>query len=352
MSEINYKIKDYSLEQGKIFNRLQDNYIDIVGEKSMNLIEETTGNNLGSLYEGMETMDNDVLTNEEEKDISKLKEIEIKFNQTLQEYKDTYKAYLNEKSDNSDLKKIYGKKNVFDANKKKYFVNNYGYTRGYPGEIWKNKDKTCLQTVPEDNSVDIYNKLMHGVDYSSGQPCNLDGKNIRNKFTNELSWVGPDGVRHYYPNEEIYKENQKNGCPNDEIIVSDEVYLMFPIGDEMNMDSKCFENHKENALYNKVEKLNTNLMGIVTEMNEIIEKLESKNTGIKNNLSKEKTDMKKEIDNLGSYRKKMDDLRNTVDKLDGELQGTQIVTKSEYIQYMIWTIGAISIGIYAVRHMS
>lgn len=350
MSDINYKIKDYSIEQGKIFNRLQDNYINIVGEKSMNLIEETTGNNLGSLYEGMETMDNDVLTKQEEKDISKLKEIEIKFNQTLQEYKDTYKAYLNEKTDDTDLKKIYGKKNVYDGNKNKYFVNNYGYTRGYSD--WDNKGKSCPQSEPEDNSVDIYNKLMHGISYSSGQPCNLDGKNIRNKNSKEISWISPDGYRHSYPSEEIYKENQKNGCPSDEILVNEDVYFMFPEGEKMTIDSKCFKNHKENALYNKVERLNTNLMEIVTEMNEVIEKLEKQNTGIKNNLSKEKTIINTEISNLGNYRKKMEELRNTVEKLDGELQGTQIVTKSEYIHYMIWTIGAISLGIYAVRHMS
>lgn len=353
MSSLNYKITDYSLNQGRNFKSLNNNYINIIGKKRLDLIEDTTMSGLTSLYEGMETMDGE-LTQKDETEVNRLRSLEEEFNLTLQEYKNSYKSYLEEIANETDEFGKYKSMNVFDGNKKKYYVNQYGYTRGFPSDNhWYKKDKSCPAIQPRDDSVNIYNTLSHGRDYEVGQPCNLDGKNIRNTRTGHLAWVDETGVKHFYPNQTIYDSVKKNGCPSTEIKVSNEVYNMFPSGADMAMDTQCFTGkNKSSFLTNNIISLNSRLMAIAHEMNTLIDDLESKEVIVDNKAQKQKTQLLTEITNLESEKNKLQTLQNTVNKLTGELEQTQIMTNSEYLHYIIWTVGAVSLAIMAARHIS
>lgn len=351
MSNINYNINDYSLNQGKKFNTYQNDYINIIGKKRLDLIEETTGNNLQSLYENMENMENPI-SKKSEAQITKLKSLERQFNSTLEQYKNTYKKYLDHVVQNKDTVNMYKNQNVKDANGKYYYVNEYGYTRGYGGDSWNKKPSSCLQSVPGDNTVSIYKRLQHGEDYTEGQPCNLDGQNIRNESTGHLAWVSPKGVRHYYPNQEIWDAVKKNGCPGDEIKVTNEVYNMFPSGKYMSKDTTCFGDNKESGMMNKIIQLNSKLMSLAQEMFNLIENMEGEEGAVSNKIKTEKAQLQSEISNLDNEKGKLDNLQNTINRLDGELEQTSIMTNMEYIQYIGWTIGAIGVAILAAKHIT
>lgn len=351
MANINYKIDDYSVKQGQKFNSYQNDYANIIGKKRLELIEQTTSKNLLSLHENMETLGNPI-SKENASQMEKLKTLETQFNFTLNEYKHLYEEYLKNVVNMKDEIRLYKNQNVMDGNGKFYYVNEYGYTRGYPNNSFENKPSSCAQSKPTDNSVDIYNKLMHGKDYSSGQPCNLDGKNIRNEKTGHLAFVSPDGVKHFYPNQDILDAARKNGCPNDEIKVSDDVYNMFPSGDDMNSSFKCFENNKGSFLMNSIVKLNSNLMSISQEMYNITEQMDSKDDALGSKLTIERNNLQSEINNLDSEKKKLEQLQSSVNRLNGELEETEIMTNMEYLQYIGWTVGAIGLTILATRHIT
>ena len=348
MSSINYKMDKHSLNQGIDFNTINNKYLNIIGKKRLDLIEETTMDNMESLYENMDNMDG-TLTKKEDNEISILRNLENEFNITLQEYKNTYKQYLEKSlSKNSNTKS--NNINVIDGNNKKYFVNNYGYTRGYQNDNhWSSKPSSCLSTQPTPQSIDIYNSSKHGLDYQLGQPCNLDGKNIRNTKTNEVAWIDPQGKRHVYIGGQI---SGKNGCPNGEIKVDDSVYNMFPMDYPMGDSTMCFTTEQPDYLSNKIIQLNSRLMSIATEMNSLIDIISNEDNLFDSQVTQQKQTLLGEIKNLETENAKLTNMQNVVNKLNGELEETTIMTSSEYIQYIFWIIGAISVSVMAVKHMT
>jgi len=353
MSNINYVMKGNSLSQGVNFNNHMSKYIDIVGKKSLKLIEQTTGANLESLHENMDVMDNPI-TKKEELEISKLKALESEFNVTLQEYKDNYQLYLTHVANQSENIEKNSNINVQDPGGKFYYVNQYGYTRGYSNTAWDNKPSTCLQSTPDSASKTIYKTLSNGVDYNSGQPCNLDGKLLRNSQTNHLAWISPEGKRHFYPNESIYENANKNGgCPfGNEILVSNEVFNMFPPGDDMTDETKCFTNNKDSSLMNTIVTLNSRLMAISQEMYNIVKNMDKEDDTLDNVLTNQKQTLMTEMTTLNNERNKFVDLEKSMQKLNGEYDNIQLVTNMEYLQYIGWTVGAVATIIFAAKHMT
>lgn len=352
MANIEYTTNDYALLQGSTFNTYQHMYSDIIGKKRLDLIEETTGANLVSLHETMENM-NEPMNKQTDAEISQLKTLENEFNATLQLYKNTYATYLDNIRADKDNVQLYKNQNVKDANNKIYYVNEYGYTRGYTTEAWEKKPNSCLQTTPADDSIDIYNRMQHGLDYQPGQPCNLDGKIIKNSKHGQVAWVDQAGTKHYYKNEQILQATIRNGgCPSNEITVSDEVYNMFPRGDDMTPTTVCFEQHQQQGMMNKIIQLNSRLMSIAQEMYTLVEQLETNESNVGERLTNEKAQLKNEIVNLDHEQQQIQHLQNAVNRLDGDLEQTTIMTNMKFLQYIGWTMGAVGLVILAARHIT
>lgn len=351
MSDIFYNTDDYSLNQGVKFNLYQNDYANIIGKKRLDLIEETTSSDLLSLRENMESIQKPI-TKKTDSEITMMKTLEAQFNSTLQQYKDTYKQYLDSEVQNKDLTQMYKNQNVKSPSGDYYYVNEYGYTRGYGNDAWNNKPSSCYQSIPNDNTKTIYSKLQHGVNYVSGQPCDLDGKNIRNTQTGHLAWVGPNGVKHFYPNEEILQAAIKNGCPSSEVKVSNEIYDMYPSGENMTQTTKCFENTSGDGMMNQIVTLNSKLISIAQEMYNLLDNIENEEEIVDKKLDSEKVQLQHEINNLETEKHKLEKLQNAVNRLDGELEQTNIITNMEYLQYMGWTVGAIGLAILAAKHIT
>jgi hypothetical protein len=350
MADINYNMDDYSLKQGSKFNAYHHDYANIVGKRRLDLIEETTSEHLQSLHENMENIQNPI-SKKSDAELSKLKTLESEFNNTLQQYKNTYKSYLENVVQNNDVVNTYKNQNVMDEGGSFYYVNDYGFTRGYSTPAWNQKPSSCLQTVPTDESTSIYKRMQHGVNYTPGQPCDLDGKVIRNSQTGHLSWVAPNGVKHYYPSDEIRQASIQNGCPSQEVSVSNEVYNMFESGANMTNTTKCFENNQQASMMNQIVQLNSRLMSIAQEMYNVMEQMDKDEDIIDGKLNAEKAQLQMEITNLDNERSKLQNLQNSINRLDGELEQTSIMTNMEYLQYIGWTVGAIGLAILAGKHI-
>ena len=93
-------------------------------------------------------------------------------------------------------------------------------------------------------------------------------------------------------------------------------------------------------------------MAIANEMNSLIDTLSNKDIIVDNNVTQQKDKLMREIQNLEKENSQLTKTQNVLNTLDGELKETTLMTNSEYIQYIIWIIGAISIGIMTIKHMT
>lgn len=347
---MNYKELQQSLNQGNHFLDLQKDYLGIVGKKRLNLIEKTSSNHLGYL-EGMENQnpinsENDNLTNN-------LMDLENKFNQTLNEYTAAYKQYLNEVSqqDNQDIMK-YKNSYIMSPEGRFYYVNKYGIARGFTPDAWSNKPDSCPPGGPSDDTKKVFHMFKTGLNYEPGQPCNLDGSIIRNKSNGRAAWISEEGERHWYPNSDIFEARIKNGCPKDYTYVSNEIYNMYPKGKDMNADSKCSTSNMNTPLWNRIIQLNQKLMNIANEMYQGVERMNKKGNTLDSHVDETKTQLISEIQNLNSERVKLEQVKQNVDTLDGEFQNKEVMYRSSYYHYLVWLIGAITLGVITIHHIT
>lgn len=340
----------HSLQQGSKFLDLQKDYVGIIGKKRLHLIEKTSGNHLGYL-EGMENansinVENDKLTNH-------LMELENKFNQTLNQYTAAYKQYLNEmtQQDEPDIMK-YKNSYIMSPGGRFYYVNKYGIARGFTPEAWSKKPDSCPPGGPSDDTKKVFHKFKTGLNYEPGQPCDLDGSIIRNKNNGRAAWVSETGERHWYPNSDVFEARLKNGCPQNYTYVSDEIYNMYPQGENMTGDSKCTTSHMNTPLWNRIIQLNQELMNIASEMYQGVEMMNKQGKTIDTHVDDTKNQLMNEIKNLNTERMKLEQAKERVDTLEGEIENRRTMYRSSYYHYIVWLIATITIGAITIHHIN
>lgn len=347
MNNLHTTMNEYGLNQGKIFQNYQKDYIGILGKKRLKLINETTMPNIESI-EGMENVVslNDVNNSKNEK----IMKLERQFNEKLSNYVSLYKEYIKELSNEDPLIQTFKQKNVKDSAGNYYYVNRYGVARKYSSEAWTNKHSTCPSDVPNDSSIDAFNKMQVGMTLSQGQPCNLDGSLIRND-NGAIDWVTILGDRQHIPTPEILQNVQKNGCPKTWAQISNSIYDMYPAGSNMTSTSNCDTLNLNIQLQDRIISLNDELIHIAQEIYTEVEGMETTGTKLDNEISKNKTKLMSEITKLSQERNKLYEVQQSIDSLHGRYQDNKIMIKSSYYQYMIWLIASITFGAIAIRHM-
>ena len=337
-----------SLSQGRLFEKVNKSFRDVINSSKLNIIQDTSSKELGSFYEGMT---NKEIDNSDDMMTEKMMTLQNDFNSKLEEYKKVYSAYLTMLKHNMNIINSYSNMNVKDEAGNKYFVNKYGYARLYSNEAWSKKHSSCPATAPEDNTVEIFNKLQLGQPLGVGQPCNLEGNIIRyTQDNNELkSWVSPDGLKHGLPTEptELNVFNKNSGCANKNIVdVVDSTYNSVPSGTNYNTTSKCSTTENED-LWNKIVALNNDLIMIARELHNEAEKMNSANNNVNVNLNKTKNVIIKKAEKLNKQREELLKIQSSHRSLMGKFQDNNINIRSDYYNYLAWTIGAVTLGAVA-----
>lgn len=343
--------KDYALKQGIKFNNYQSDYLHIVGTKNLNLINETTMPNLGFL-EPMENRTMNPIQIENNKIKEKLRQLELEFNKTLALYTANYERYYNKVLNQKNELTMYTNKNIKNNNGKKYYVNNHGVTRGYSEEAWNKKPSSCGTNIPTDDSVQAYNSLENGLDYVPGQPCDLDGTVVQNE-QGTIAWIDEKGQKHIYPSREVMEKTQQNGnCPTSIRQVTNEVFNMFPNGNEMNEHTTCSSTMYNEEMYNQINNINQKLLNIANEMYQEAVKLDKTEKNVESKNNSMQSELLDNIKSLNNEREILEKLQRKNDTLSGEYQENQLQATSELYKYISMGLLALTIGGITFHHLT
>jgi hypothetical protein len=337
-----------SLEQGSHFKKYQHHYNNLVGIKRLNLIEQTTGQHLGNV----EPLTNIQGFGQESPEMKQLTAMETNFNNKLQTYSAIYKQYLTNIASAKDNATLHSNINVKDSNGKFYYVNEYGVARGYSQDAWAHRDATCPSTIPNDNTVAIFNTLKVGNDKKPNEPCNLDGKTIIAQTTNNKAWITPEGRKKWFPNENIWEIGMKNGCNPNPVHVTDGVFDMFDATSDMTPSANCNAGLGFVNMKNELEKLNNELVQIANQINNKVGEMVQKNKVVDDAGEKTKLELQERLQKLQTQRALFEELQTEEETLQAEYDNNKMMIHSSYYHYMVWTIAALTLGAVAVHHVT
>jgi hypothetical protein len=346
------KTNNFDLQQGKKYKHNQKVLSSLVNKRNLDLIQLTTSTNLGSFYEGMQ---NQNIQSQNNQLTEKMMELQNKFNTTLQQYTDAYRTYLTQLSNDESSGNIARGKNVKDSNGRFYYVNHFGYARGYSQEAWSKRHSSCPSNTPTQDTIKLFHELQKGADMGVGQPCNLEGNIIKNESNNRADWVDEQGVKHWFPNNEIFENAQKNhNCPptNKWISVTNEEYNAVPSGSNMTMNSTCTIEKMNMALWNRILQLNDTLIATAQQLYNEATNIENKSGQVHTSLESTKQELMKYVNELQKERLDLENIQNKNATLSGRYQDLQIDLTSKYMGYMAWTIGAITLTAVAFHHIT
>lgn len=337
-----------SLEQGVHFRNYQNHYNNLVGIKRLNLIEQTTGQHLGNV----EPLTNIQGFGEESPEMKQLNKMEQDFNTKLNTYSAIYKQYLTKLATSKENAVLHSNINVRDSNGKFYYVNQYGVARGYTQDAWANRDPSCPSTVPNENTVSIFNTLKVGNDKKPHEPCNLDGKVIQAQTTNNRAWITPEGRRKWFPNENIWEIGMKNGCSPNPSQVTDAVFDMFDATSDMTPSANCNVGLGFVNMKNELEKLNNELIQIANQINNQVSYMVNKNKVVDEAGEKTKLELQDRLQRLNQQRDLFTKLQTEEETLNAEFKDNEMMIHSSYYHYMVWTIAALTLGAVAAHHIT
>lgn len=352
--------KDYGLEQGVKYNKMQNEVISLRSDFNLNLLEQTSSPNLSSFVEGLE---NRTVSKDNEKVTQTMKDLEHQFNEKLAEYTELYRTYLRQLTSTDELiskwkgKNVYYNPNNSDAADKFNYVNKYGYTRSWSREAWyklsdEGSSSNCPRTSPSEETSSVYTQLQHGSQMGVGEPCGLEGSNIRNSDNNKLYWLSPKGELHYYPDQETWDATIKNGgCPSGESDLPTSVISTMAMGTPMNSASKCDTLNLNNALYHRIASLNDELIEISDKMYNTTHQLNVKDEEVDRKLVGVREELREKIRALNAEREKLNNVKTRINTLDGEFNDTSLQVTREYSHYLVWLLSAVTLGAFAVKYI-
>lgn len=342
---------DPSLKQGLQYDHYRKKELD---STNYELLQQSSSNNLSSIMEAMkEDTSNDSseagIKNIEGK--TKISKLDNTFQKLMSEYTSTLKL-MNEESVNiqnnySTAKNLFGKvvKNVDAEN---VYVNKYGYTHKYSTDAWNNNSKNCPSNPVIDNGG--LNKLPTGEPMGVGQACGVAGSNIKNIKTGEMAWVDIKGIKHVYSGD-IWEERSNNCCSRDTIKLTDTQYDAIPSGSAMTTTDNCINLDIDPKLYNKLVKLNRQLVKLTNNMLEEIDKLKVQDSHLNAELQNQRSELNSYIDILSSDRTALVNLNNNYNTITAQKEDSKLKYTANNYQLIAWILIVLAVGSITVHQI-
>ena len=301
----NNKNNNDNLNQGKLFMK----YNKIYNKKNkykFKLLQKNTSTNISSI---IETLENNNFSNHKIiiKD-DKNSKLNDEFNRTLAEYTTLYKIFI----DNINNKNTLEPSNDSDHNY--VYVNTYGYTHKYIANN-PNKSNTAL----------------------NGQARKLSGQNIKNKDTNQISWVDIKGYKHVYPSNIWNHKN--NRCNTTPIILNSKEYESIPSSASMETSYMCDTNSLTNTndkIWHNLLEINSTLIFLSKEILDNINVNSITNSATQNQINEKKTILNKYIN---QFQNEMSTIKNLdSDTINGQKEMSESYLNYNHYQYVLWFI--------------
>lgn len=318
-------------------------------EKHMDLIQQGSSNEIGSIQEAMEDHDSiqpHVAAGKENPLITK---IEDEFNDTLQHYTTLYqelmKDLIQKDKAQQDVQQYFGK--VVKTEKGDYYyVNNYGYKQEYSTESWTANSKTC-PSKPISITDDDIEKLPNGYMMDVGQACNVSGKNIKNKDSGEIAWVDIKGVKHPYENN--VWQYKKGSCNMEPVLLESDEYNGVPLGVPMNANTECDRLGLNDNVWDKLVGLNDKLITLSKQLVIEIGKIGIEDGLLKKAAQEKEKKVEQYIKDLEKDKMELDKAHRRMSTIRGERDVSEKVVNNRFMALIFWAILAVVV-IFTVFH--
>lgn len=318
-------------------------------EKHMDLIQQGSSNEIGSIQEAMEDHDSiqpHVAAGKENPLITK---IEDEFNDTLQHYTTLYqelmKDLIQKDKAQQDVQQYFGK--VVKTEKGDYYyVNNYGYKQEYSTESWTANSKTC-PSKPISITDDDIEKLPNGYMMDVGQACNVSGKNIKNKDSGEIAWVDIRGVKHPYENN--VWQYKKGSCNMEPVLLESDEYNGVPLGVPMNANTECDRLGLNDNVWDKLVGLNDKLITLSKQLVIEIGKIGIEDGLLKKAAQEKEKKVEQYIKDLEKDKMELDKAHRRMSTIRGERDVSEKVVNNRFMALIFWAILAVVV-IFTVFH--
>ena len=341
-------MRDSSLLQGE--RLLAFSKKDLKDEKKhMDLIQQGSSNEIGSIQEAMEDHDSiqpPVAAGKENPLITK---IEDEFNDTLQHYTTLYqqlmKDLIQKDKAQQDVQQYFGK--VVKTEKGDYYyVNNHGYKHNYSTEGWSMNSKTC-PNAPLDITNEDIEKLPIGNKMGLGQACNVSGKNIKNKNSGEIAWVDIKGVKHPYENN--VWQYKKSSCNMEPVLLESDEYNAVPLGVPMNANTECDRLGLNDNVWDKLVGLNDKLISLSKQLVIEIGKIGIEDGLLKKAAQEKEKKVEQYIKDLEKDKMELDKAHRRMSTIRGERDVSEKVVNNHFMALIFWAILAVVV-IFTVFH--
>jgi hypothetical protein len=305
----------------------------------------------------LETCNSSVCSVRETMDQNDSSNVNVSFNDLINEVKDKEKAFNRKLKEYTHLQKRINeemiKKNEFyNVNKNflgktvsnhdtNYFINNFGYTHTYSHEAWDNDNKSCPKSAIPIKSRSLSN-FTKSLDMNTGQPCFVAGKIIKNNSSGEYAWVDLKGIKHIYTNN--VWENKHNTCKMKIISLNNKDYKAIPNGSTMTKYTPCMKLDIDPADYLDLLKINNELISLAKELSQSMNKIISKDYNMNKKINNKKHKLEKYLNNLDENRDRIKNYNESILTLEAQENDSYKEYNAQYYMYISWTLIALLVG--------
>ena len=193
-------------------------------------------------------------------------EINKKINNDIHEYQlkqyrllEQIQQELLENNKYLDENKPYLNKMFFnELNNYNTYVNDYGFLITFTDNPNIHTDNSC----PTDSirqGPELYAFTHEGSVINNQPMCNIFGKNVKDKTTNDIAWVDIEGYKHTYNHNSW--SNRDISCKEPVILLTHKQYSSIPTSNyEMNNKKRCMKTTVNSALIYELYKVNNDFI--------------------------------------------------------------------------------------------
>ena len=257
--------------------------------------------------------------------IKKVTDLEDQFNKLLVQYNTLYKTMTQElmSHNNNPVFQKYSGKNVKHQNNF-YYINNFGVAHAYDNKTWKNRDNSCKFGQALSIADTEFSKLLSGPKMGAEQACDVAGFNIKNNTSGETSFVDIKGVRHVFPKDILDKRT--DSCQGTALNLSDTAYKNIPTGDIMTEDNLCLNLNVNSNIIKTLAKLNTQLLNLGKQLQNITEKAQVNDLELKNKLNLSHKNTLTQIQRLENDKHQLNNNKINLGHGSGSLTHNETIT--------------------------
>lgn len=324
---------DPSLGQGRQLKYFNRSYTKQIGPQ-LQLLEETGIPGVSSVVEAMDDAQPNVGVQQRKKD--NVSQLEDQFSKKLAEYNAAYKlfseAVVKTNTADKEIQQYFGQA-ITSGDGNYSYVNDFGYTQKYSTDAWSNNSVSCPQDALTVNQS-LASQIKSGAAMGVGQPCSIAGNNIQNDKTKEYAWVDIKGYKHIYSSD--LWASKATSCNVPAIPISNAEYNAIPSGGSMTTTDKCLQLDIDPALWDKIMRLNDELLAISEMLAAELGKLVVQDVELQVAIKESQNQVSQTSQSLQSDRQAMGAVQNNIITTSAEQEDTALLQRMNYLHLLAW----------------